>query len=1017
MSTPTDIATTPAPDEMPLSAEHPQPTRRSLRDRINGMRPSVLLKGAPAAPLIVLAGLNGIDEFGREAFNVLTPEIQEHFALDIQGILTLTSAVGVVVLLGEIPLAHLADRRRRTTIAGTGTLVWAGFNILTALAPVLWLFGAARAGSATGRAVAGSTHRSLLTDYYSIDVRPGAFAFHNAANTAGQFIGPLLAGTLGLYLGWQAPFLLLVFPAVILALWTFRLPEPIRGYHERKLMGANAELANTEEAPASLAEAWRTLWQVRTLRRIWIAVPALTIPAFALAPLLNLFYANELGLNAAQRGMVAAVSEPFQFVGLFIGIPLATRLLRANPRLLTSFLGVASVLQVVSLFLLVFTRNLTLVIVMRCLLALVVSCTVPALALATSLILPPRVRSVGFTISNLFVIPTLLVAPIIGRLADEWGLQTGILVLCPLILVGAVIIFTAGQFFPTDISKIRASAMTMAEHRAARLNGQEKLLLVRELDVHYDSVQVLFNINLDVDEGEIIALLGTNGAGKSTLLKAISSLVEPSSGAILFDGIDMTHTPPNEVVGRGVVQVPGGKGVFPSLTVAENLKLASWPYHHDPDYIRTATDEVLAYFPILQRRWSDLAGNLSGGEQQMLTLGMAFIAKPRLLMIDELSLGLAPAIVEQLMGIVAAIRDRGTTIIVVDQSVNVALTLAETAYFLEKGEIKFHGPTRELLDRPDVLRSVFLEGAAARAGATDARSERPGSASSNVVITKEPHDTGSPADRAERATVLEAIGLTISYGGVHAVSDVSFGLHERQILGLIGPNGAGKTTLMDLISGYRAPDRGRLLLDGADVTSLRPDQRAMRGLGRSFQDARLFPGLTVAETIALAFERQIEVRDPFAAALGLPVVRAEEARIRTRVDELIDMVGLDAFRDKFIRELSTGSRRIVDLCCVLAHEPHVILFDEPSSGIAQRETEALGPMLLRVREMTGAAMIVIEHDMPLITSISDEILALDLGRTVTSGSPADVLADPRVVASYLGTNEAAIRRSGGGQGL
>src|SRR5690606_20615256 len=226
----------------------------------------------------------------------------------------------------------------------------------------------------------------------------------------------------------------------------------------------------------------------------------------------------------------------------------------------------------------------------------------------------------------------------------------------------------------SDIHKVRTSTVAMAEVRAARDRGDAKLLLVKDLDVHYDTVQVLFGVDFEVGEGEIIALLGTNGAGKSTLLKAISGLVEPSGGAVVFDGTDITHAPPNEIVGHGIVQVPGGKGIFPSLTVGENIRLAGWPYADEPDYLAAATEEVLEHFPILRERWNDAAGNLSGGEQQMLTLGMAFIAKPRLLMIDELSLGLAPVIVERLLKVVTAIRERGTTIILVEPSVNLAIT-------------------------------------------------------------------------------------------------------------------------------------------------------------------------------------------------------------------------------------------------------------------------------------------------------------------------------------------------------
>jgi branched-chain amino acid transport system ATP-binding protein len=203
-----------------------------------------------------------------------------------------------------------------------------------------------------------------------------------------------------------------------------------------------------------------------------------------------------------------------------------------------------------------------------------------------------------------------------------------------------------------------------------------------------------------------------------------------------------------------------------------------------------------------------------------------------------------------------------------------------------------------------------------------------------------------------------------------------------------------------------------VLLGGNDIGSLAPNGRATRGLGRSFQDAKLFPGLTVEETIKVSLDRWTEVRDPFNAALHLPAAFDSEDKVQRRVDELIELLGLEAFRTKFVRELSTGSRRIVDLACIVAHRPTVVLLDEPSSGIAQKETEALGPMILRIRERLGASLIVIEHDMPLITSVSDRMLALDQGRVVTEGSSDDVLHHPEVVASYLGNTDEVIARSG-----
>ena len=172
------------------------------------------------------------------------------------------------------------------------------------------------------------------------------------------------------------------------------------------------------------------------------------------------------------------------------------------------------------------------------------------------------------------------------------------------------------------------------------------------------------------------------------------------------------------------------------------------------------------------------------------------------------------------------------------------------------------------------------------------------------------------------------------------------------------------------------------------------------------------PSLTVAENVALGFERHLEVRDHIASMLGLPGVVEIEEHVAWSVADLIDLMGLGAFRDKFVRELSTGSRRIVDLAMCIAHDPKVLLLDEPSSGIAQRETEALGPLLQRIQAETGCALLVIEHDMPLITSISDRMLALELGHPIVEGTPDEVIHDQRVVSSYLGGDLASINRSG-----
>jgi branched-chain amino acid transport system ATP-binding protein len=232
-----------------------------------------------------------------------------------------------------------------------------------------------------------------------------------------------------------------------------------------------------------------------------------------------------------------------------------------------------------------------------------------------------------------------------------------------------------------------------------------------DLEVAYGKVTVLDGVHLRVDQGEVVALLGTNGAGKSTLLKTISGILRPKAGSLLLDGGDIARMRPPEIVARGVVQMPGGRATFPGLTVGENLTIGGVTAAREQRAARVA--EVLGQFPWLAERQDQLAGTLSGGQQQMLALARALMASPRLLMIDELSLGLAPAVVGELLGVVAGLRERGMAIVIVDQHVNMALDVADRAYFLERGQVRFDGPAADLRDRRDLLRAVFFAGATA----------------------------------------------------------------------------------------------------------------------------------------------------------------------------------------------------------------------------------------------------------------------------------------------------------------
>lgn len=237
------------------------------------------------------------------------------------------------------------------------------------------------------------------------------------------------------------------------------------------------------------------------------------------------------------------------------------------------------------------------------------------------------------------------------------------------------------------------------------------LLDVRDLHVAYGKLQVLRGVTLHVDAGEAVALLGTNGAGKSTLLKAVSGVLPVGSGSVVVDGVDLTGADARRVLEAGIVHVPGGRATFPHLTVAESLRVACWPFRSDKGRIAVGLDRVYDAFPILASRGDQAAGTLSGGEQQMLALARGLLHDPRLLVVDELSLGLAPAVTGQLLDIVDAIRSTGVALLLVDQRLATAIEATDRAYFLERGQVRFDGPTADLADRGDLVRSVFLSGA------------------------------------------------------------------------------------------------------------------------------------------------------------------------------------------------------------------------------------------------------------------------------------------------------------------
>jgi branched-chain amino acid transport system ATP-binding protein len=983
----------------------------SLRHPMANLR--AVVGDGPLYALLVLAALNCVDELDRTGFGILLPTIRDHFGMSDTGILSLVALTTLGALLLQLPIAILADRGNRVRLAVLGGVAWGAFSFATGLSATIWMLVIVRSGSGIGRAVVDPTHASLLSDYYTVDRRPAVFSFHRSANAIGQFIGPLAAGGLSALFGWRVPFLVFAAPTAVVVVLALRLHEPIRGAQERRATGASEETVATEEPVPSFAEAWRLVWKVEVLRRIWYAIPFLAVSLIGFVSLAGLLYDRVYGYGDFQRGIIAALVEPFQLVGLIVGARVGTRLIVRDPALVFRFLRHVAVVAAVMAAIFAVAPNIYIAVAANVLVTATLSILLPGLLAVLSMAIPARARAVGFSVASYWAIPGLILVPMIGWVSDHFGIRWGMLLMPPVLLVGAFMVASGGSVIARDIEDAWTGSAARSQALLLRRQGRAKLLLVRDLDVFYGPVQILFDVSLEIGEGEVVALLGTNGAGKSTLLKAISGVVEADFGAVIFDGRDITHAPPYEIAAHGISQMPGGAAVFPGLTVAENLRCAGWTARRDKRQVAAETARLLDVFEVLADRIDEPAANLSGGQQQMLGLAMSLLARPRLLMIDELSLGLAPIVVEQLAGIVREVAADGTTIILVEQSVNVALTLAETAYFMEKGEIRFSGPTAELLERPDLLRSVFLGGMTAGddagegAGAVPATADA--AAAARTQVESRPDEFG---EAVATMPALVVLGACCSFGGIRAVDEVELRLAPGEIVGLIGPNGAGKTTLLDVISGFAPLERGRVLLGGRDVGALTADARARAGLGRSFQDARMFPSMTVTEALAVALDRWVAVRDPINAVFRMPAALDSEDAVALRVDELVELFGLGAFRDSFIGELSTGSRRVVDLAAVVAHSPSVLLLDEPSSGIAQREAEALGPLIVRLRDDLGCSIVVVEHDMPLIRSISDRLVALESGAVLVDGPPDEVLSHPAVIESYLGNTAEVIARSG-----
>ena len=271
--------------------------------------------------------------------------------------------------------------------------------------------------------------------------------------------------------------------------------------------------------------------------------------------------------------------------------------------------------------------------------------------------------------------------------------------------------------------------------------------------------------------------------------------------------------------------------------------------------------------------------------------------------------------------------------------------------------------------------------------------------------------TAAPEAPARHPAQLSVEDLSVRFGGVHALDGVTFTAEAGSIVGLIGANGSGKTTTLDVISGLVKPDAGRVLLDGIDLGEYLPEERLSVGMVRSFQDCRLYPELSVLDVLLLSEDARHDVA-VLSTTLRLPWARRAERRKLEAVDQVIAAFGLERFRHHRTAELSTGTRRVVDLASIVLAQPRLLLLDEPTAGIAQREAEAFIPLLRRIHEVADTTIVLVEHDVPLVFELCSIVIVMELGQVVVAGPPDQVRADPKALAAYLGASDEALMASG-----
>ncbi len=503
-------------------------------------------------PLIAVMGLGAILPMSALIFVLVLPGMQDAYHQGLS-LLALVAVQQVQTGLGpDFILALVANQTSRNRV-----LIGAG-GFFTAAAAVLWLAGvfpnqillyAGAIGVVLGGGALTSTQNSLLCDYYPVSLRPRVLLAQRAALVFGLTLCPLIVGGLAYAFGWQASFLVLAAGALVFVVLAARLPDPVPagGLTVGGLPMPDPDRPEPPAEPATLPEAARVIATTRSLRLVYYSLPFLVGTVLGLTFFATAYYENVFHQDAAHRALLFGLAEPGAVVGLVIGLVLLPRRIAADPGKvlrLIAWLAVAAAAAATGLAL---APDVAVAYVAQLVFAGACAVVIAGLYAVLSVALPTRMLTLGFGLSTVWLtFGALLIGPPAGLgtinslITNAFGYRAAFWIFVPLFVIGATLLRSASRFVAEDIAKRRITEVADAQARQQRADGTGHLLMIRALDAGYDGVQVIFGVDLDVGDGEMVAVLGTNGAGKSTLMRAISGLVVPTAGEVIFDGTAIT---------------------------------------------------------------------------------------------------------------------------------------------------------------------------------------------------------------------------------------------------------------------------------------------------------------------------------------------------------------------------------------------------------------------------------------------------------------------------------------------